>query len=72
MKGHEITTHVKILFTDECFPKELPHSDWRPEEGHLSFAEEEDLVKGVEDLAPWLVDGDHNGPTCACHHLQSL
>ena len=66
------STHQRLILIVESLCEEIPDFDRGAEEGHLAATEEEDLVKGVEDLAAWLVDGDHHCPASLCQHRQTL
>lgn len=65
-------THQRLILVVESLCEKVPDLDGRAEEGHLPTTEKEDLVKGVEDLAAWLVDGDHHCPAGLCQHRQTL
>lgn len=65
-------TYIQLLLTDESFSEELPHLHWWAIESYLAITEEQDLVEGMEDFTARLVDGHHNCPPCARHHLKTL
>ena len=64
-------THQRLILVVESPCEEVPDLDGGAKEGHLTAAQQEDLVKGVEYLAAWLVDGDHNCSARLCQHRQA-
>ena len=68
-------SHLQLCVTQmflQNFQKKVPHSKRRTKECNLPLAEQENLVKCMEDLAPWLVYSDDNGTSSSCQHLQAF